>query len=132
MRQRTLGRRTAKAQNRVGPGTGPELKADQPRAVLKAVPGTSSAYAERGIGGYYLDDWPYQPRWDTETLGQWDKDDLSQLKAEQSESVLIRGLSHPQARSPHLFEQPPARKAGRRRIRGERLGRRRATGSATR
>ena len=29
--------------------------AKQIEQVLKAVPGTSSAYAERGIGGYYLD-----------------------------------------------------------------------------
>jgi Cu(I)/Ag(I) efflux system membrane protein CusA/SilA len=29
--------------------------AKQVEQVLRAVPGTSSAYAERGIGGYYLD-----------------------------------------------------------------------------
>src|SRR5437762_11067103 len=29
--------------------------AKQVEQVLKAVPGTSSAYAERGIGGYYLE-----------------------------------------------------------------------------
>jgi Cu(I)/Ag(I) efflux system membrane protein CusA/SilA len=29
--------------------------ARQVEQVLKTVPGTSSAYAERGIGGYYLD-----------------------------------------------------------------------------
>ncbi len=39
---------------------GPDLDgidklAKQVERVLKAVPGTSSAYAERGIGGYYLE-----------------------------------------------------------------------------
>jgi hypothetical protein len=32
-----------------------------PPGSLKAVPGTSSAYAERGIGGYYLDVTPDIP-----------------------------------------------------------------------
>jgi Cu(I)/Ag(I) efflux system membrane protein CusA/SilA len=32
------------------------------RAVLKTVPGTSSAYAERVIGGYYLDIVPDRAR----------------------------------------------------------------------
>src|SRR5256885_7750412 len=35
--------------------------ARQIEPVLKAVPGTSSAYAERGIGGYYLEISPDRP-----------------------------------------------------------------------
>jgi Cu(I)/Ag(I) efflux system membrane protein CusA/SilA len=40
--------------------------AKQIEQVLKAVPGTSSAYAERGIGGYYLDVTP-----DREAMGRY-------------------------------------------------------------
>src|SRR6185312_17141966 len=40
----------------IGPDlVGNDRLAKQIEQVLKAVPGTSSAYAERGIGGYYLD-----------------------------------------------------------------------------
>ncbi|MER8700304.1 efflux RND transporter permease subunit [Mesorhizobium sp. M1273] len=46
--------------------TGMEKIARQVEAVLKTVPGTSSAYAERVIGGYYLDIVP-----DREALGRY-------------------------------------------------------------